>query len=134
MQLICGPVTPAGGSVLPTRQLLPSSTPTYRLRCTSDLDRAKAAHYHGLTLLPPLPSSDPHRSPLPTLNQQAKLHERLGQRAEAAHYHDLNLQRIDGEGLSGQDAVEALTFLADFHKVVRTVLVLGGVLGWAGLG
>jgi hypothetical protein len=41
----------------------------------------------------------------------------MGQRLEAAHYHRLNLDRIDGEGLSGQDAVEALTFLADFHKV-----------------
>jgi hypothetical protein len=47
---------------------------------------------------------------------QAKLHERLGQRLEAAHYHRLNLERIDREGISGQDAVEALTFLADFHK------------------
>ncbi len=28
----------------------------------------------------------------------------------------LNLERIDAEGVTGQDAVEALTFLADFHK------------------
>lgn len=46
----------------------------------------------------------------------AKLHERLGQRSEAAHYHRLNLERMSAEGISGQDAVEALTFLADFCK------------------
>ncbi|KAI3429609.1 hypothetical protein D9Q98_005695 [Chlorella vulgaris] len=63
-----------------------------------------------------------HRRALPydkegvAVHELAKLHERMGQRLEAAHYHRLNLDRIDGEGLSGQDAVEALTFLADFHK------------------
>jgi hypothetical protein len=28
----------------------------------------------------------------------------------------LNLERIDSDGVTGQDAVEALTFLADYHK------------------
>lgn len=63
-----------------------------------------------------------HRRALPydkegvAVHELAKLHERLNQRAEAAHYHKLNLDRIDGEGISGQDAVEALSFLAEFHK------------------
>lgn len=60
------------------------------------------------------PTPPPAPPPAPP---QAKLHERLGQRSEAAHYHRFNLERIEGEGLSGQDAVEALTFLAGFHKV-----------------
>ncbi|KAL4446289.1 hypothetical protein ABPG77_003096 [Micractinium sp. CCAP 211/92] len=63
-----------------------------------------------------------HRRALPydkegiAVHELAKLHERLGQRDQAAHYHRQNLQRIDEEGISGQDAVEALTFLADYHK------------------
>ena len=60
---------------------------------------------------------------------QAKLHDRLGQRPESAHYHKLNLDRIDAEGLSGQDAVEALTFLADYHKVGCAA---GAWMGWVG--
>ena len=63
----------------------------------------------------PIPRPAPLPPPPPRL--QAKLHDRLGQRPESAHYHKLNLDRIDAEGLSGQDAVEALTFLADYHKV-----------------
>ncbi|PSC70628.1 anaphase-promoting complex subunit 8-like [Micractinium conductrix] len=63
-----------------------------------------------------------HRRALPydkegvAVHELAKLHERQGQRSDAAHYHRLNLERIDAEGISGQDAVEALTFLADYHR------------------
>ena len=57
------------------------------------------------------------RTVMPALCLQAKLHARLGQRDQAAHYHKLNLDRIDAEGISGQDAVEALTFLAEYHQV-----------------
>ncbi|GAB4814903.1 hypothetical protein N2152v2_001949 [Parachlorella kessleri] len=63
-----------------------------------------------------------HRRALPydkegvAVHELAKLHARLGQRDQAAHYHKLNLDRIDAEGITGQDAVEALTFLAEYHQ------------------
>ena len=40
----------------------------------------------------------------------------MGQRFEAAKYHRLNLERIEAEGASGQDCVEALSFLAAWHR------------------
>ena len=58
---------------------------------------------------------DPARSSL--LHTQAKLHSRLGQREEAARYHALVLEKADAEGVAGQDAVEALTYLADWYRV-----------------
>lgn len=48
---------------------------------------------------------------------QALLHERRGERGEAAHYFRMNLQRIDEQGNAGQDAVEALQFLGQYSLV-----------------
>lgn len=50
---------------------------------------------------------------------QAQLHDALGQRTAAAHYYARNLQRIDAEGLTGSDLVEALQYLAQHCKVRR---------------
>ncbi len=50
--------------------------------------------------------------------QQAQLHVRRGEKAEAAHYYKLNLDAIDTMNLSGTDAVEALHFLSE-HSLVR---------------
>ncbi|KAL6784802.1 APC8A [Auxenochlorella protothecoides x Auxenochlorella symbiontica] len=58
----------------------------------------------------------PHDKEGVSLHELAKLHARLGQRAQAAHYHRLVLERMDAEGLEGQDAVEALTYLADCYE------------------
>ena len=69
---------------------------------------------------PTLPHLAPAHPPAPAC-PQAKLHARQGQRDQAAHYHKLNLDRIDAEGISGQDAVEALTFLAEYHQVGEKV-------------
>jgi hypothetical protein len=69
---------------------------------------------------------------MPHAPLQAKLHARLGQRMDAAFYHKMNLDRIDGEGASGQDAVDALTYLADYHKVCVCVCVCFGGVGWVG--
>jgi anaphase-promoting complex subunit 8 len=65
-----------------------------------------------------------HRRALPydregvAVHELAKLHDRLGQKGDAAHYHRMNLTRLEAEGAapSGQDAVEALQYLADFAK------------------
>jgi hypothetical protein len=59
-----------------------------------------------------------HTQPSPTPRAQAKLHAALGERPQAAHYHRLNLARCDVEGgAGGSDALEALAFLAEYHKV-----------------
>lgn len=51
------------------------------------------------------------------LRQLASLHAAAGERREAAGYHRLNLARVTAEGaLAGQDAVDALTFLAQFAR------------------
>jgi tetratricopeptide (TPR) repeat protein len=55
----------------------------------------------------------PHDREGVAVQQLAVLHAQLGQKATAAHYHRLNLARIDAEGLTGQDAVDALSFLAE---------------------
>ena len=42
----------------------------------------------------------------------------MGDRATAAHYYHLNLERLDAEGhAAGSDTVDALLFLAEYHKV-----------------
>ena len=51
------------------------------------------------------------------LHKRARLHEAGGDKDAAAHYHHQNLQRIDAEGLQGSDALEGLLFLATWHKV-----------------
>jgi hypothetical protein len=48
---------------------------------------------------------------------QAKLHQLLGHSAEAAHYYRADLDRLDGQGATGSDVAEALTFLASYHSV-----------------
>lgn len=49
---------------------------------------------------------------------QAKIYHSLGDRATAAHYYQLNLERLDAEAAMGQDAVDALLFLAEYSKVL----------------
>lgn len=51
------------------------------------------------------------------VDNQAQLHDALGQQQAAAHYFALNLQRIDAEGLTGSDLVDALQYLAEYYKV-----------------
>jgi len=46
------------------------------------------------------------------LAKLAKLHAAQGQEEEAAHYHSLNLARMDEEGVTGAELLEALQFLA----------------------
>lgn len=51
------------------------------------------------------------------VHQLAILHAALGQKQDAAHYYTLNLERIESEGtMMAQDAVEALSYLAQYHK------------------
>ena len=54
------------------------------------------------------------------LVQQARLHERRGEKDDAAQYHKMNLQRIDEQSGAGQDAVEALQFLGQYSLVSTT--------------
>lgn len=55
------------------------------------------------------------------LHKLATLHEALGQAAEAAHYFQQNLLRIDAAREQGSHRQDALLFLATFKKV-RTCL------------
>ena len=50
------------------------------------------------------------------LAKLAKLHANTGQREEAAHFHRLNLQRLDDEHAEGAELIEALQFLAQYAK------------------
>jgi anaphase-promoting complex subunit 8 len=50
------------------------------------------------------------------LAKLAKLHASMGQRDEAAHFHRLNLQRLDDDHAEGSELVEALQFLAQYAK------------------
>jgi anaphase-promoting complex subunit 8 len=50
------------------------------------------------------------------LAKLAKLHANMGQREEAAHFHRLNLQRLDDEHAEGAELIEALQFLAQYAK------------------
>ena len=50
------------------------------------------------------------------VQQLAELHRKRGERREAAKYYNMNLARIEDEGLSGQDTVDAVQFLAQFYK------------------
>lgn len=54
------------------------------------------------------------------LHKLAKIHERMGERDEAARFYVSNLARIQTEGLNGQDAVDALLFLTRY-KMVRAL-------------
>jgi len=59
----------------------------------------------------------PHDKEGVAMRQLAALHAALGQKKEAAHYYALNLQRVEGEGQSsGQDALDALSFLASYYR------------------
>lgn len=40
------------------------------------------------------------------------------------------MERIDAEGITGQDAVEALTFLADFHKASTRLVAHAATCLW----
>lgn len=46
----------------------------------------------------------------------AMLHRQRGDKKEAAKYYLMNLNRIEEEGLTGQDAVEAMQYLALYYK------------------
>ena len=48
--------------------------------------------------------------------QLATLHKQRGETEAAAKYYKMNIDRIESEGLSGQDAVVAMQFLAQYHK------------------
>ncbi|CAD7697103.1 unnamed protein product, partial [Ostreobium quekettii] len=49
----------------------------------------------------------------------ARLHKKCGQDDEAAHYFKINLDRLDaqrGQEQASTDAVDAMLFLANYHK------------------
>eukprot|EP00897_Mesotaenium_endlicherianum_P009716 jgi/Mesen1/8773/ME000524S08071 len=50
------------------------------------------------------------------LAKLAKLHASLHQKPQAAHYYKMNLERLDANRVEGQDCIEALQYLANFHK------------------
>lgn len=59
----------------------------------------------------------PHDREGVALRQLAFLHQKMGERDQAAHYFLLNLERVEADGLSNSsDAVEALQFLADYYQ------------------
>ena len=61
----------------------------------------------------------PHDKEGVALRQLATLHEKMGQRKEAAYFYSLNLQRVEAEGQgAGQDAADALSFLAQYHREI----------------
>ena len=55
------------------------------------------------------------------LHRLAQAHERRGDAEQAAYYYEMNLQRMDAEQVAGSEAVDALLFLAAYHKVCMRV-------------
>ena len=51
------------------------------------------------------------------LHRLAQAHERRGDAEQAAYYYEMNLHRMDAEQVAGSEAVDALMFLAAYHKV-----------------
>lgn len=79
----------------------------YQQESLGALDAAIRCHRRAL----------PHDKEGVAVHELAKLHDRMGQRKMAAHYHDLNLKRLEAEGVApGSDAVEALQYLADYAR------------------
>ena len=52
------------------------------------------------------------------LHKLARAYERRGDAEQAARCHEANLARIDAAALAGQDALDALLFLAAHRKVL----------------
>ena len=53
------------------------------------------------------------------LHRLAQAHERRGDAEQAAYYYEMNLHRMDAEQVAGSEAVDALMFLAAYHKVLH---------------
>ena len=53
------------------------------------------------------------------LHRLAQAHERRGDAEQAAYYYEMNLHRMDAEQVAGTEAVDALMYLAAYHKVLR---------------
>ena len=51
------------------------------------------------------------------LHKLAKLYEASGQRDQAAECHQANLEVLDAQGALSSDSIQALLFLATWHKV-----------------
>lgn len=58
----------------------------------------------------------PHDNEGVALRALATIHRNRREKGEAAHYYKMNLERMEMEGLTGEDKVEALQFLAQYNK------------------
>ena len=66
------------------------------------------------------------------LHKLARAYERRGEADAAARCHEANLARIDAAGAAGQDALDALIFLAGYRKVRGSYRLRGGCTGSCG--
>ena len=64
------------------------------------------------------------------LHKLARCYERAKDVEAAARCYEANLARIDAEQLQGQDAPDALLFLATYKKVRRNRVLLKFPLNW----